>query len=140
MDGSIHIEVLTIKIECMSKYFRFEDLEIWQEAISIACELFEIADELEAKKLWRFADQLRGAGMSIPNNISESTGTELIGEQRQFLRYSRREIYEAANILVLLYLRKHITLEKKENLYYRLYKLSRSIYNYSDSLVISKKH
>jgi len=118
----------------MSKYFRFEDLEIWKEAISIACKLFEIADEMEAKKLWRFADQLRGVGMGIPNNISESTGTEMIGEQRQFLRYSKREIYEAANILVLLYLRKYIDLERKEKLYYRLYKLSRSIYNYSESL------
>ena len=118
----------------MSKYFRFEDLEIWQEAISIACELFEIADELEEKKLWRFADQLRGAGMGIPNNISESTGTDKIGEQQQLLRYSKRECYEAANILVILYLRKYITIEKKEILYYRLYKLCQRNYNYSNSL------
>ena len=42
--------------------FRFEDLKIWQLAISIADELFDIADELERKKLFRFADQLRGSG------------------------------------------------------------------------------
>jgi four helix bundle protein len=48
--------------------FRFQDLKIWQKAIDIANELFDLADELEQKKLYRFADQLRGDGMSISNN------------------------------------------------------------------------
>ena len=48
--------------------FRFQDLKIWQLAIQIADELFDIADELEQKKLYRFAEQLRGAGMSMSNN------------------------------------------------------------------------
>jgi hypothetical protein len=39
--------------------FRFQDLKIWQLAIKIADELFDIADELEKKKLFRFAEQLR---------------------------------------------------------------------------------
>ena len=118
----------------MAKYFRFEDLEIWKEAISIASELFKIANELDEKKLWRFSDQTRGAGMSIPNNISESTGTDMIGEQMQLLRYSKRECFEAANILVILMIEKLITIERKEHLYGRLSKLSSRIQNYSDSL------
>jgi four helix bundle protein len=48
--------------------FRFQDLKIWQLAIRIADELFDIADRLEEKRLYRFADQLRGAGMSMSNN------------------------------------------------------------------------
>jgi four helix bundle protein len=48
--------------------FRFQDLEVWQLAIEIADDLFDIADDLEKRKLYRFADQLRGAGMSISNN------------------------------------------------------------------------
>jgi hypothetical protein len=47
--------------------FRFEDLEIWKEAIVLAMIFFDIADELEQKKLWRFADQCRGVGMGMPN-------------------------------------------------------------------------
>jgi hypothetical protein len=31
--------------------FRFQDLRIWQLAIEIANELFDIADELERKRL-----------------------------------------------------------------------------------------
>jgi four helix bundle protein len=48
--------------------FRFQDLEVWQLAIEIADKLFDIADDLEKRKLYRFAEQLRGAGMSISNN------------------------------------------------------------------------
>lgn len=114
--------------------FRFEDLEIWKEAIEIAIILFRIADILEEKKLWRFADQVRGVALGMPNNISESTGTDMIGEQQQLLRYSRRECYEAANILVILEREKHISSTEKEQLYERLHVLSKRITSYSRSL------
>lgn len=48
--------------------FRFQDLEIWNESIETGNSLFDIADALEEKKLFRFAEQLRGAGMSLSNN------------------------------------------------------------------------
>jgi hypothetical protein len=51
----------------MSK-FRFQDLRIWQLAIEIADELFDLADALDQKRLHHFAEQLRGAGMSMSNN------------------------------------------------------------------------
>ncbi len=40
--------------------FRFQDLKIWQLAMEIADDLFDIANDLERKRLYRFADQLRG--------------------------------------------------------------------------------
>ena len=55
--------------------FRFENLDIWKMAIEISDQLFDIADELEKMKRFRFADQLYGAGMSISNNISEGSGS-----------------------------------------------------------------
>jgi hypothetical protein len=45
--------------------FRFQDLKIWHLAIEIADRLFDIADDLERKKLFKFAEQLRAAGMSM---------------------------------------------------------------------------
>ena len=55
--------------------FRFQDLEIWKLSIDIAEELFDIADDLDKKRLFRFAEQLRGAGMSMSNNTSEGSGS-----------------------------------------------------------------
>ena len=48
--------------------FRFQDLKIWQIAIETADKLFDIANKLEKKILYRFADQLRGAGMLLVVN------------------------------------------------------------------------
>ncbi len=45
--------------------FRFQDLKIWQLAIEIAEDLFDVADKLDEKRLYRFAEQLRGSGMSM---------------------------------------------------------------------------
>ncbi len=118
----------------MSKYFRFEDLEIWKESISIAIELCHIANELEEKKLWRFCDQTRGVAMSIPNNIAESTGSNLAGEQRMSLRIARKECFEAANILVILELERLIHPQLKSTLYKRLSGLCKGIQAYSVSL------
>ena len=84
-------------------HFRFQSLEIWHEAVELALRLFEIADRLREQKLFRFADQTYGAGMGMPNNIAESTGTDMTGGQQQLLRYARRECFEAANILVMLH-------------------------------------
>jgi hypothetical protein len=41
--------------------FRFQDLKIWQQAINIANGLCDLADELEEKRMYRFAsDKLSG--------------------------------------------------------------------------------
>ncbi len=125
---------LSIKSDSSMNRFRFEDLEIWKEAIEIAILLFRIADKLEEKRLWRFADQLRGVGLGMPNNISESTGTDMVGEQQQLLRYSRRECYEGANMIVILEKERHISPDEKEEVYQRLHILSKRITAYSRSL------
>jgi four helix bundle protein len=85
--------------------FRFEDLEIWQLAIEIADKLFDIADRLGKEKLFRFAEQLRGAAMSISNNIAEGSGSDSNREFAQFLNVARRSVFENANILIILHRR-----------------------------------
>jgi len=52
------------------KQFRFQDLEIWRRGAKISGKLFQLADELEKRRLFRFAEQLRGATLSITNNIA----------------------------------------------------------------------
>ncbi len=40
--------------------FRFQSLEIWQLAINVGDQLCDIAEMLESKKKFRFAEQLNG--------------------------------------------------------------------------------
>ena len=114
--------------------FRFQDLEIWQLAIEIADELFDIADELDKKRLFRFAEQLRAAGMSMSNNIAEGSGSSSNKEFFQFLNIAKRSTFENANILILLERRTLISSARRENLLNRLDHLCRKITNFQKTL------
>jgi four helix bundle protein len=114
--------------------FRFQDLKIWQLAIEIADGLFDIADDLEQRKPYRFADQLRGAGMSMSNNIAEGSGSSSKKEFIQYLNMARRSTFENANILILLHKRKLISEKLLDNLLNKLDSLCRQITSFQNSL------
>jgi four helix bundle protein len=114
--------------------FRFQDLKIWQLAIDIADKLFDIADGLEQKRLYRFADQLRGAAMSMSNNIAEGSGSDSKKEFKQFLNVARRSTFENANILILLQRRELISQDSLDQLLNKLDSLCRQITSFQNSL------
>lgn len=114
--------------------FRFQDLEIWKLAIEIAEELFDIADDLERRRLYRFAEQLRAAGMSMPNNISEGSGSSSKKDFSRFLDIARRSTFENANILIILERRGLVGSEKKEALFDKLDLLCRKITSFQRTL------
>ncbi len=114
--------------------FRFQDLEIWKMAIEIADELFTIADNLDERRRYRFAEQLRGAGMSMSNNIAEGSGSVSSKEFSNFLNYSRRSAFENANILILLYRRNLIEKEMLDRLLEKIDHLCRKITNFQKGL------
>lgn len=116
--------------------FRFQKLEIWQIAIEIADLLFDIADDLEEKKLYRFAEQLRGSGMSISNNIAEGSGSSSNKVFHRYLDIAKSSSFENANILILLNRRKLISEEEKENILESLDKLCRKTTNFQKALKI----
>ena len=82
--------------------FRFEDIEIWRVACLIGDELDDIANGLENQKRWRYAEQLRGAALSISNNIAEGSGSSSKKDFQNFLNFSRRSVFENANIVLFL--------------------------------------
>ena len=114
--------------------FRFQDLKIWKQSIQVADELFDIADDLEQRKLYRFAEQIRGAGMSMSNNIAEGSGSDSKKEFLHFLNIARRSTFENANILILLARRGLITVMALEKLLDELDVLCRQITSFQRSL------
>jgi four helix bundle protein len=119
--------------------FRFEDLEIWLMAIEVADVLFDVADELEAKKFYRFAEQLRGASLSMANNIAEGAGSTSNREFAQFLNIARRSTFENANMLIIFDRRNLVTRARRDQLLERLDHLSRKITSFQRTLT-RKEH
>lgn len=118
----------------MSK-FRFEDLEIWKFGMEISEELFILADLFEEKKKYRFAEQLNASTMSITNNIAEGSGSYSNADFVRFLNYSRRSVFECANIIAIMLLKKYILEEKKISLFDKLDHLSSMITNFQKKLL-----
>ncbi|OYU94950.1 MAG: four helix bundle protein [Bacteroidetes bacterium B1(2017)] len=114
--------------------FRFEDLIIWQESIKITSNLFDFADRAEQKKQFRFAEQLRGAGLSISNNICEGSGSTSKKDFANYLNISRRSLYECVNILYTYKFRNLITESEFNEFYNALHLLSIKINNFRNSL------
>lgn len=89
------------------KLFRFEHLDVWQRAADMAFTLGIVADQLATRHLYRFAEQLRAAALSISNNIAEGSGSNSTNEFRNFLNIARRSAFECASML-LIFQRHHL--------------------------------
>ena len=115
--------------------FRFEDLEIWRLALEIGDKLLDIADGVESKKLFRFADQIRGAALSMSNNIAEGSGSHSKKEFSQFLNIARRSTFENANMVFVLKRRELIGEEQRDDLLDALDSLCRMISSFQKALL-----
>jgi four helix bundle protein len=82
-------------------HWRFEDLEIWNKAADLAVKFHRIAERLDRRRLYRYAEQLRAAGLSISNNIAEGSGSVHKQEFIQFLNITRRSLFEDASMLLV---------------------------------------
>jgi len=114
--------------------FRFMDLEVWRDAIEIGARLFELADRLESRKLYKFAEQLRGSGLSMSNNIAEGSGSNSKREFSSFLNIARRSTFENANVLIVMEQRKLVDESEVTVLLQRLDRLCRKITNFQKAL------
>jgi four helix bundle protein len=118
----------------MRPHFRFEDLEIWQRAKRLAVRLHQVAEQLEQKKFYRYAEQLRGAGLSLSNNIAEGSGSTSKAEFRQFLNVARRSLFEDASMLLVFESLTVIEGKDVDELLVECDILSRQITNFSRTL------
>lgn len=103
-------------------------------SIEIADTLFDIADELEQKHLYRFAEQLRGSGLSMSNNIAEGSGSESNSVFHRYLDIAKSSTFENANAVIMLNRRKLINTNLKDELLIDLDHLCRKITNFKKSL------
>ena len=118
----------------MRPHFRFEDLEIWQLAKQLAIKFHKLAEQLDGRRLYRYAEQLRAAGLSLTNNIAEGSGSTHVQEFKQFLNISRRSLFEDASMLMVFEALGLFGRSEIDELLIDCDVLSRKITNFSRSL------
>ena len=114
--------------------FRFQKLVIWQRSADLAINLDEVADQLEERRKYRFAEQLRAAGLSISNNIAEGSGSNTTPDFRKFFFIARKSAFECASMLLIFQRRNYVTESLCDELVSELESVSRMIVSFSRSL------
>ena len=54
----------------------YEELIVWQKAMSLARAVYEVQKQLPKEEVYALGDQIRRATVSIPSNIAEGFGRE----------------------------------------------------------------
>jgi four helix bundle protein len=89
---------------------------------------------LESRKLYKFAEQLRGSALSMSNNIAEGSGSNSKREFSSFLNIARRSTFENANVLIVMEKRKLVDESEVTVLLQRLDRLCRKITSFQKAL------
>jgi four helix bundle protein len=111
----------------VDKQFRFQDMEIWRRGAGVSRQLFALADRLDERRFYRFAEQFRSAALSITNNIAEGAGSTSAADFAHFLNMARRSLFEVVNMLVLFSEQGHWTRSEIDGIIRELEEQSRML-------------
>ncbi len=100
--------------------FPFENLDVYQKALSFVECVESLATELKGKVSYSLLDQLSRAALSIPLNIAEGNGRWHKGDKRQFFWISRGSTFECVPILQVLYHKGLLNEERYHSFYSKL--------------------
>lgn len=79
--------------------FRFEKLNIWQNANKYAHDIYEITKNFPKEELFSLSDQLKRAANSVGANIAEGSGSSSGKDFIHFLNIAIKSIYETVSFL-----------------------------------------
>lgn len=88
-----------VKIVDKVVYKSFKDMPIWQNAISVAEDIFKLTENLPKKEDYGLTSQLRRAALSISSNIAEAYGRHHISDKINFYYFSRGSVTETQSQL-----------------------------------------
>ncbi len=93
-------------------YQSFEEMPVWQKAIELAANIFDLTENLPRKEDYRLTSQIRRSSLSVSGNIAEGFGRKHTKDKLNFYYHSRGSLSETKNHLI--YGRKVGYFEKKD--------------------------
>ena len=79
----------------------FKDLIVWQKAMDLVVEVYNLVKKLPKEEQFALSDQMRRAVISIPSNIAEGRGRYSIKEYTQLLSVAKGSNAELETQLLL---------------------------------------
>jgi four helix bundle protein len=91
------------------KIKKFEDLPVWQLALKVTKEIYELTNKKEFSKDFSLRDQIRGAIISVSSNIVEGFEKNNNNEFIRFLKIAKGSVGEVRNQLYIALAVNYIT-------------------------------
>jgi len=88
--------------------FKFENLEVWHEALELTGVVHEVSEKFPAKELYVLTSQVKRAADSVALNIAEGSTGQSHPEFRKFLGYAIRSCIEVVACIYVAKRRKMI--------------------------------
>ena len=85
----------------MKTRFRFEKLEVWQEARKINQVIYRLTRKFPREELFAMTSQIRRASISVSSNIAEGSGRNSDKDFAHFLEQAYGSLMEVASIFYL---------------------------------------
>jgi four helix bundle protein len=100
----------------MATFQTFTDIEAWQRARELVCEIYRISNQGAFSRDFGLRDQIRKAAVSAMSNIAEGFERNGTAEFVQFLAVAKGSIGEVSSQLFVASDQKYITNEEFEHL------------------------
>ena len=84
------------------RYTRFEDLPVWNSAIELAIQVYDLTERIQFRRRCSLRDQLERAAVSVSNNIAEGFERGTNNELLSFLYIARGSAGEVRSMLRLM--------------------------------------
>ncbi len=81
--------------------FRFEKLEVWQEARKINQVIYRLTKKFPRSEMFAMTSQVRRASISVSSNIAEGSGRNSDKDFAHFLEQSYASLMEVAAVFFL---------------------------------------
>lgn len=112
----------------------FEKLKIWQKAMDIAVEVYEVSLLLPTEERFNLIQQIKKCAVSIPSNIAEGSGRNSNKEFTQFLGIANGSTFELITQLLLAKRLNLITEETIQPIVNQLVEVSNMNFSFQKSL------
>jgi len=100
----------------MSTFQRFTDIEAWQKARELTCQMYRVSNRGSFSKDFGLRRQIRDASVSIMSNIAEGFDRNGTAEFVQFLAIAKGSVAEVASQLYVAMDQKYVSAEEFDQL------------------------
>lgn len=121
----------------MKTRFRFEKLEVWQEARATNRVIYRLARKFPRNEMFAMTSQIRRAAISISSNIAEGSGRNSDKDFAHFLEQAYGSLMETASIFYLALDENYVAEIELEPLFDRLETLAKRIASLNRSLDVT---